>query len=768
MKKRSQILNKLILIWALIISGTAFSQSPVEQVYPYLDAANSRWFFFSSASRPFGMVNLSPDTETGGAWGSGYRYHTTEIKGFSHIHAWQISGLSVMPVSGEYLDAHTLKEISTDHFSPFSHKNETAKPGFHQVFLERYNTNVELTSTTRVGFHKIEYPTAINNMILIRLQEKLGPSEISDGQIRQISETEIQGVIYNDKTIRRPHRLPVYFHISFNNPIENTQSFEGVSSNSINNSKGAFIKFKNLEGPLLMKVAISYVSEDQARKNMETELAHWNFEKIKTESFQEWNEQLSKIIVEDKDSVKVRRFYTDLWHALQGRRIISDADGTYADYTSGKKRIRQIPLNNSGYPKFNHHNSDSFWGAQWTINTLWPLSYPKITSDFVHSLLMYAKDGGMIPRGPSGGNYTFVMTGASSTPFIVSAWQKGIRDFDEQFAFKAMKKNHMPGGIMERSGYEHRNMKSGGISEYIQNGYVPYPFKKTSAAFHRQGPGQTLEYAYQDWTLAQMAKALNKPKDYNYFMNRSKNYVNVYDSVSGFMRPKDKKGNWRNPFDPGDYTKGFVEANSYQATWFVPHDYDGLADLMGGQEQAVERLDQQFRVAAQSGFTSGKKHADESEEKNRRIPINYGNQPSIQTAFIFSALNRPDLAQKWSRAVVDSVYSGLSPDYGYNGDEDQGLMGSLAVLMKIGLFQLNGGTEEDPIYYIGSPVFEKITLLLDDYYYPGKEFIIKTVNNSTENIFVKEITLNGKKLDRFYVHHSEIVSGGQLNLVMGR
>jgi len=748
------------------------SNSPVQQVYPYLDAANSRWFYFSSACRPFGMINLSPDTETGGAWGSGYRYNSDTIRGFSHIHAWQLSGLSLMPVSGKNTPGLSVRDIRKDYYSAFSHSKEEVQPGYHRVYLERYETMVELSSTTRVGMHKYTFPGAEGNRILVQLGGHLGPAEQKFGAIERVNDREFKGYLLCDKTIRRPKDVPIYFHLVLNTRVEGIDVWHknetSVDADHVSGEEtGAVINLADTSDPVLMKVGISYTSMENAKLNIDSELKHWDFEKLKTESEEDWNAWLGKIKVEGGTEADRSRFYTDLWKALQGRRIISDANGQYADMTGEQVRIRQIPLDDLGVPEFNHYNSDSFWGAQWTIGPLWSLVYPEVTSGFCNSFLNYYNDGGLIPRGPSGGSYTFVMTGASSTPFFVSAWQKGIRDFDIEKAYEGLRKNHMPGGLMSYSGYDHARSGSGGVDKYMELGYVPYPYMRTSRAFHRKGAGQTLEYAYQDWTLAQLAKELGKEEDYKYFMLRSRNYQNLYDPESGYMRPRNIHGKWFTPFLPEDYEKGFVESNSYQMTWFVMQDYPGLARLMGGTEKAIEKLNHQFEMAQENGFTSGKKHADERDQEGRKTPINYGNQPSMQTAFIFNELGAPWLSQKWSRAVIDSVYSGLSPHFGYNGDEDQGLMGSLAVLMKMGLFQLNGGTDKDPVYQVGSPVFDRIEIDLSDSYYSGKTFTIEARNNSKENIYIQSIHLNGKQLDRLYLRHSEIIGGGILVLEMG-
>ena len=735
--------------------STQVASTPADLVYTQLDSENSRWFYFSSACRPFGMVNLSPDTEIDGAWGSGYRYNTDTVRGFSHVHAWQLSGLSVMPVT---ISEKNLKTIFNDYDSKFSHDNEIAIPGYHYVELDRYDINVSLTSSKRVGFHKYEFPEKNKSAILFNLNLKLGPSNIIDGEHSKISPTKLTGKITNAPTRRRPKPTDIFFQIELNTEID-TIITDKETGNFL-------LLLTNPDKEVLMKVGLSYTSKENANINIKEELSHWDFDKVVSESKLEWNELLGRIKIEGGTEQAQRRFYTDLWHALQGRRIISDVNGAYPDNTGNQLRIGQLPIDEMGNPKFNHYNSDSFWGAQWTLNTLWGLVYPEIMEEFVHSLMQYNKDGGMIPRGPSGGNYTFVMTGASSTPFIVSAIQKGIikNDLDEIYA--ALKKNHMPGGIMERAGYEHNTMLGGGLKYYLKNGFVPYPNPDGNFGMHQDGASLTLEYSYQDWTLAQLAKKLDKEDDYKYFMSRSNNYKNLYDSESGWIRTKIQAGEWSVEFDPYKYKNGFIEANGAQATWFVPHDISGLADLMGGEEKAVLKLNEQFVEAQKLGFTSGDKHELEEHPEFRRIPINYGNQPSMQTAFVFNKLNRQDLTQYWSRKVVEQAYSGLSTSTGYRGDEDQGLMGSLAVLYKIGLFQMNGGTEENPDYQIGSPIFDKIILKLNPDYYSGNEFIISLKNNTTENVFVSKKSLNNKSLNSFSIKHEDIVSGGNLHLEM--
>ncbi|KAF2336937.1 GH92 family glycosyl hydrolase [Flavobacterium daemonense] len=727
----------------------------VDKVYPLLDTQNSRWFYFSSASRPFGMVNLSPDTEIKGDWGGGYKFDTDTIKGFSHVHEWQLSGLSVMPVA---ISKENKKKIFTDFYSAFSHDTEKITPGYHLVILDRYQITSELTSTKRVGFHRYTFPANAQKAILLNLNTILGPCDNTDGTLEKNNDNELSGSLVLSTNFRRPKPVTVFFKIKLNAPI--------VSIEKDSKTGNYLVDFGNFDKKVLMKVGISYTSVENASINIQEELPNWDFDKTVEASREEWNNLLGRIKIEGGSENDQRRFYTDLWHALQGRKMISDANGAYPDNTGEKFRIGQLPIDAKGKPKFNQYNSDSFWGAQWTINTLWGLAYPEIMDDFVHSLMQYYKDGGMIPRGPAGGNDTYVMTGASTTPFIVTAIQKGIVKDDLESIYIALKKNHMLNGIMGKAGYEHNTNSGGGLKYYLQKGYVPYPLPDGQFGSHQDGASQTLEYAYQDWTLAQLAKKLNHNEDYKYFLTRSQNYKNVFDTSSGWMRPKNVDGKWLANYDPYKYENGFIEANGAQATWFVPHDIDGLVKLMGGKEKAVEKLNAQFQTAKKQKFTSGTSHDAELHPEFSRIPINFGNQPSIQTSFVFNFIGRPDLTQYWTREVVKETFSGLSPKTGYNGDEDQGLMGSLSVLLKIGLFQMNGGTDENPAYQIGSPIFNKVSIQLNPDYYKGKEFVIEAVNNSPENIYISRTKFNNKPVENFTISHNDITGGGELILEM--
>lgn len=748
---------------------SAADPSPAELVYPHADSANSRWFFFSSACRPFGLVNLSPDMVTEGDWGTGYRYRENTIRCFSHIHEWQMSGVPVLPVTGEFKGHRG----SDAYGSRYRHDTEVVRPGYHRIQLDTYGVTAELTSTTRVGFHRYTFPASDRSHILFDFTTALGPSATELGFVRKVSDRELEGHAVMAPTIRRPKPAMIFFVARFDRPFDSFAGWKdgrlvAVDREIDGPATGAYVSFPTATNEQrLMKVALSYVSTEQARLNLETELPHWDFDRVAAESLADWNRWLGRIRVEGGTLDDRRRFYTDLWKALQGRRIVSDVNGLYCDMTGPGRRIGRIPLDEHGRPRFTHHSSDSFWGAQWTLNTLWHLVYPEVTESFVNSMLLMYDDGGLIPRGPAGGNYTFVMTGASSTPFIVSAYMKGIRGFDVEKAYEGMRRNHLPGGLMGKAGYEHHTAKGGGIEEYIRLGYVPYPLDSQRHGFHQEGAAQTLEYAYQDFALAELAAALGKEDDARMFRTRAHHYRNLWNADIGWMWVKDRDGRWQRPFNILEYTHGWVEGNAAQYTWFVPHDVQGLIALMGGRQAFTDKLNASFLAAQRHDFVSGKSHSVETVKENREVYINYGNQPSIQTAFLFNHAGSPWLTQYWSRRVVARVYQDLSPDFGYSGDEDQGLMGSLAVLMKTGIFSVNGGVSRRPVYEIGSPLFDKITLTLNPAYYPGREIVIQADGNGPEQYYIQSARWNDRPLDRAWIGHDEFIRGGTLHLKMG-
>lgn len=745
----------LLLVQQGLLAAPPEGGEPVDWVNPLIGTGetNARWLFFASACRPFGMVSLSPDMEMNGTWKTGYLYHKQTVRGFSHVHAWQLGGIPVMPTTGPMRGP----EGSDVYGSRYSHDTEIVHPGYHRITLDDYAIQVELTSTNRVGFHRWRFCRSGPAHILFDLGTQCGPADMSDALARRVSPTELEGYVTNAPTRRRPKPCTIYFVARFDRPFDAFGGWQGTSGLQEGNELkgkgcGAFVRFAPaVDDVIQMKLAISYVSTDQARKNLQAELPHWDFDRVRRESRQVWNDWLGRIEVHGGTPQQRTRFYTDLWHVLLGRHMTSDVDGKYCDMTGPKPVIRQIPFGPDGKPQYAHFNSDAFWTTFWNINVVWSLAYPDITRQWVNFLVDMYKDGGLIPRGPSGHNYTFVMIAAHSTPFIVGAYMKGIRDFDIQAAYEGMRKNAFPGGLMSKAGYEHDTCIDGGVEYYIQRGWIPDD-RKARHGWHADGAAQTLEYAYDDWCLAQMAKALGRDDDYRLFMGRAHNYRNLFDPKTGFMRPRNSDGSWLEPFDPKG-KKGWCEGTAWQYTWFVPHDTTGLIELMGGREAFNRKLNEAFERGAERDFLSPY--------------VNYGNQPSYPMAHLFNYSGAPWLTQKWVRQVKRQTFGGVTPQNGYRGDEDQGQAGGLGVLMAIGLFEVRGGAARKPVYEITSPIFDRVVIHLDPRYYPGKTFEIIARNNSPRNVYIQSARLNGQPLGRPWFHHRELVAGGRLELELG-
>lgn len=386
------------------------------------------------------------------------------------------------------------------------------------------------------------------------------------------------------------------------------------------------------------------------------------------------------------------------------------------------------------------YNSDAFWLTQWNLNVLWGLAWPEIQDDMAASMIAYSNNGGLLPRGPAGGGYTYIMTGCPATSLIVSTFMKGIlTKADSENAFQQIKKNHLPGGMMGGARFFEKDLQF-----YIENGWWP------------NNAGINIEASFQDWGAAQMAKKLNKAEDYSYFMKRSESWKNCYEPNQKLLFPKNKEGKFTHTDALNG--SGFVEANAWQATWGVSHDIPGLAKLMGGNTELCKKLNEAFENGRTSDFVYSYSSGY----------VSYANQPGCSNAHVFSYAGAPWLTQYWVRRVNEQAYGGITPDLGYGGhDEDQGQMGGVSALMSIGLFNIIGNESVTPYYEITSPVFDKITIKLDNKYYEGKKFVIKANNNSTENCYIQKASLNGKLLRNFWFPHQQFAQGGELELWLG-
>jgi predicted alpha-1,2-mannosidase len=747
---------KISMLVGLLILLQACStvREPVDYVDPLLGTSSSRWMLFPGPAMPFGMVKLSPNNtdETGYQLGAGYEYKINSISGFGHVHSWMMGSFLTMPATGEIkVLPGTKDDPDAGYRSRIDHATEKASPGYYSVLLGDYGIRAELTATTRGGFQRYTFPEGETGHILFDLQipEEEEPT-ILEAAVRKVSDTEIEG--YVSREAGQWNEYTLHFVARFNRPFFSMGGWQGPDildeADDItvreNTDVGAFLRFDFQDDPeVLIKTGISYVSTAQARLNMVTEMDGfgWDFDAVQRHARDTWNRLLGKIRVEGGSETDRLKFYTNMYRSYCSRSIFSDVNGKYVDMC---EEVRQLEN-----PEAPIYGCDAFWGSFWNLNQHWSLVIPDITEQWVNGLLEIYDKGGWLPDAPGGLEYSSIMVAAHQIPFIVNAWQKGIRGFDAEKAFQAMKELQMiPGRPHECGGYVgNRNLQT-----YMDQGYVPAD----------EGPvSNTLEYAYDDWCVAQLARSLGKTDDYRYFMQRAQYYRNVFDPSTGYIRAKHAGGPWLEDFTVsegaagqghsfGFGSKDYVEANAWQFSWFAPHDLKGLIDLMGRDN---------FNQRLEDGFSKSRPHfASEF--------VNHGNQPNMQAAWLFNYSGKPWLTQYWVREILDHYY-GTGPVDGYHGDEDQGQMGSWYVMSAMGLFQMDGGCSVDPVYELSGPIFERISIRLDPDYYDGGEFIIESKNSSAKNRYIQSATLNGKELEKFWIHHADLVKGGKLVLVMG-
>lgn len=720
----------------------------VAMVDPFIETNRGRYFFFNPGALPFAMASAAPHTRNRNQNGGGYNYNEEYILGFGQLHDWMISGLNIMPA----IEGEPFGGGEQEWKSYFQHDEEIAQPGYHRLLLRKHNIWAEYTATERVNFYRFTYTQKQNAQIIFGLSRHLGSTTMTNATIEQEDPHHLS---IQFSTVNRfwggPKEVTIYAYVELDRPI---QKFIAINENKplpmANTYRGdtlnaAVIIPVEAGEAIHMKVALSYTSIENAKKNFEAEAKQKQFNEVRLRAREIWNEWLGKIEVkggELKDRIK---FYTDLWHVLLGRRSIVDVTGHYPDRTQGVRDgtftdaqciIRQVPKNPDGRLKYQMYNSDAFWLTQWNLNVLWGLAWPEVHDEMASSLMQYATNGYKIPRGPSGGGYSYIMTSSPGSNVIMSAVMKGIltkHSIDSAYAM--VKRNAMPGGMLG---------DPQDVEFYIKNGYWP------------QNAGITVEAAFQDWGIAQFAKKLKKKKDELYFLKRSQGWKKLFDPETKFIFPKDKRGIFIHK-DPLNGT-GWVEANAYQAVWGLSHDLDELIKLMGGPDSFANKLQYAFEMSRASAFV----YAYSSGY------ISYANQPGCSNAHVFTYAGKPWLTQYWVRQVKEQAYGGVTPDLGYGGhDEDQGQMGGVSALMAIGLFNILGNQSVDPYYEITSPIFDEIIIHLDQRYYEGKQFIIKVYNNSKDHPYIQQARLNGKEHEKFWISHNTFQKGGVLELWLG-
>lgn len=783
LKKMKNKSIKLLVVWlsvyAFFSSGICLAVSVKKTakeelsayVEPRIGTAHCRWFHFTPGAVPFGMAKPAPSTN--GHWGNasgweatGYDYRDTSIEGFPCLHEFQVGGIVLMPTSGELI---TVPGDTTDgkgYRSHFDRKDEIAAPGYYSVLLKDYGIKAELTATRRVAFQRFTFKKGKNNHILFDIGNRQGESgAIRDAEVVFTNKGTIEGWVITEPEYVKKYQpgavVPLYFSAVLDKRPVKYGTFNGAiirsgSRKATGPGAGMYLTFNTEENEAVtVKVGLSYTSVDNARLNRETEAGALTFDAARDAAHKTWESYLGRIRVETpvyNDKVK---FYTGLYHALLGRGLANDVNGAYPRHDG---TVGQIELKN-GQPVHNLYNTDAAWGAQWNLSQLWIMAYPEYMSDYISSHLQVYKDGGWLADGLANSRYVSgVGTNLLST-IIAGAYQCGIRDFDTRLAYEACLKNELD-GINRPLGAGKTDTK-----EFVTYGYVPYVDKGSGPdETFMFSASHTLEYSFSAWAVAQWAKQLGDDEHYKRLMYLSGGWERLYDSSVNFIRPKYKNGSFISDFDPMQVWRGFQEGNAWQYTFYVPHDAKGLVAKVGADE-FNRRLDSIFTVSRKMIFSGG---TEVGAFAGLRTLYNHGNQPCLHTSWLFNESGRPSHTQKWVRAILNEFYGtdGIH-GYGYGQDEDQGQLGAWYVIASMGLFDMKGLTATEPSFALGSPLFDKITIQLNNKYYKGKEFVIKTINNDNNHPYVQRFVLNGITLKSPRLLFSALSQGGTLEMEMG-
>jgi predicted alpha-1,2-mannosidase len=690
---------------------------------------------FPGAATPSGMVQLSPDTyNKGWDWCSGYHYTDGSIMGFTHTH---LSGtgrgdyldILFMPVTGDVKFKPGTRENPDEGYrSRFSHENENASPGFYEVYLDDYSTLVELTVSPRVGFHRYTFPEAENKHVIVDLEHTYQyPETILESFITIIDDSTIIGLKRSKGWAKDQH---VYFAARFSEPFNNhgilreddlvydTQKVEGKSIK-------AHFDFPDDLEQLMVKVAISPVSTEGAIKNLNKEISHWDFEKVKNQANDAWEKELSRIRIQTEDEKKKEIFYTGMYHSMLFPSLYTDSDGKYRGLD---QKIHQAD-------GFNRYTVFSLWDTFRATHPLFTLIKPDHVSDLIRSMLAHYDEYGLLPEWSLSSTETYTMIGYHAVPVIVDAYFKGIRDYDVDKAYEAI----VSSALQEQHG----------VDLFHKHGYIPADLENKSVS-------KALEYAYDDWCVARIANELGKEEDRDKFLAYSQNYKNHFDPSTGFMRGKKRDGSWVTPFSPthSDHrTSVYIEGNAWQYSWFVPHDVRGLVGLFEEEEAFISKLDSLFTL---SSTIEG---SNVSKDISGLIgQYAHGNEPSHHVAYLYNYAGAPWKAQERLYQIMTELYDN-TPD-GLSGNEDCGQMSSWYVLSSMGLYPVNPA---DGNYVFGTPMFDRTEIQLDE----GKTFTIEAENLSEQNYYIQEVSLNGEPYTRTYLPHNVITKGGKLLFVMG-
>ena len=769
-----RIILLLLASSSLFLLKAQTSKSLTQYVEPRIGTAHCRAFHFAPGSMPFGMAKPGPSTNgsLGNADGwqaTGYDYRDNSIEGFVCTHEFQVGGITVMPTTGLLLTTPGLPDGTgpRGYRSEFSHDNEFATAGYYQVMLDDYDINAEVTATQRVAFLRFTYPETQMAHLIFDIGHQQGESgKVKDSEVWVNEDGTVEGWV-----ITRPEYIKKYQpnadqRIYFSAEVDKKPVFCGTFNGdeayddrtyAHGIGAGAYLNFHTKDNEqITVKVGISYTSVQNARINLKAEATGVSFDEARNASQMIWHEALNRIQVEGKNEEDKTKFYSGLYHALLGRGVMSDVNGAYPKHDG---TIGQVPMKN-GTPQYHMFNTDAMWGGQWNLTQLWALAYPEHLSEFISSTLQEYKDCGWLADGLANSKYVSGV-GTNQLPLMIdAAYQCGIRDFDLDLAYEACLKNEMDGN--------HRPEGAGkdDTADFVKLGYAPHKnLGERGEDFYFSG-SHTLEYSFSAYATAMLGKSLGKMQDYDKLMWMSKGWERIFDEKTGYMHPRLKNGDFIENFDPMQVWRGFQEGNAVQYTFYVPHTPEELIKKVG-KDEFNKRLNDIF-VASQPQIFSGGKEIDAF--AGLRTYYNQGNQPCLHISWLFNHSGRPDLSQKWVRAICDEFYGtdGIH-GYGYGQDEDQGQLGAWYVMAALGLFAVDGLTSPEPSFSIGSPIFDKATIKLNSQYYEGKDFVITTKGNSKQNVYVKPSKrINGKQSSAGSIKFSDVVAGGTMELTMSK
>lgn len=662
---------------------------------------------YPGATMPFGMMQLSPDTRLEGWDGcSGYHYDDTYIYGFSHTH---LSGTGILDYGDILLmpttsvNFHNGADGQPGYRAPFSHDNEKASPGYYEVHLDSTNIDVALTVTQRAGMHKYAFAKADNQHIILDIEHR---DILLDGSINILSDTELSGHRFSESWAKEQK---LYYYLKTSHP------FKATPNTTDTPTKLALLLDNPNNEPIYVSVGISAVDEAGAKKNLETEMGSKTFDQIKQEAKDTWEKQLSKIVIEDAHLDNKTNFYSALYHTMIAPNIYQDVDGRY----------RGIDQEIHKTADFDYYTVFSLWDTYRAAHPLYTIIEEDRTNDFINTFLAKYDEGGILPMWDLSANYTGCMIGYHGVPVIADAYMKGIRDYDTDKALEA---------VLHSATRDHL-----GLEAYKEFEYIPVEEESESVS-------KTLEYAYDDWTIAQMAKSKGDMATYTTFIERAQYYKNTFDPSSKFMRGR-VRNTWFSPFDPFEVNFNYTEANAWQYSFYVPQDITGFTKLIGGKDALEAQLDELFTAESQ---TSGRDQADITGLIGQYA---HGNEPSHHMAYLYNFINKPHKTQEKVREILTTLYKN-EPD-GVSGNEDCGQMSAWYVLSSMGFYAVTPASNQ---YIIGAPLFDKATINLEN----GNTFTVQANNLSDDNIYIASAKLNGEAHPYSYITHEDITKGGSL------